>query len=78
MSWRTFKFFEFEELKDPDTNQPYDKLKVCTVCKIYIFLVLYSAHLARIVYIFLQDFGITCCICGRGQMIFGDILHCLL
>ena len=28
MSWRTFKFFEFEELKDPDTNQPYDKLKV--------------------------------------------------
>ncbi len=28
MSWRTFKFFELEELKDPDTNQPYDKLKV--------------------------------------------------
>jgi len=28
MSWRTFKFFEFEELKDPDTNEPYDKLKV--------------------------------------------------
>ena len=28
MSWRTFKFFEFEELKDPDTNQSFDKLKV--------------------------------------------------
>ncbi len=28
MSWRTFKFFEFEELKDPDTDQPFDKLKV--------------------------------------------------
>jgi len=28
MSWRTFRFFDFEELKDPDTNQPFDKLKV--------------------------------------------------
>ena len=28
MSWRVFKFFDFEELKDPDTNQPFDKLKV--------------------------------------------------
>lgn len=28
MSWRTFKFFELEDLKDPDTNQPYDRLKV--------------------------------------------------
>lgn len=28
MSWRTFKFFEFEELKDPDSHQAYDKLKV--------------------------------------------------
>ena len=27
-SWRVFKFFDFEELKDPDTNQPFDKLKV--------------------------------------------------
>ena len=27
-----------------------------------------------------QDLGITCCACGRGQMIFGDILlfaHCV-
>ncbi|XP_064382449.1 vacuolar protein sorting-associated protein 11 homolog [Halichondria panicea] len=36
MSWRTFKFFELEELKDPDTNQPYDKLKeigiTCSSC----------------------------------------------
>lgn len=30
MSWRTFKFFEFEELKDPDSNQAYDKLKAST------------------------------------------------
>jgi len=51
MSWRTFRFFDFEELKDPDTNQPFDKLK---------------------------DLGITCCTCGRGQMIFGDILLCSL
>ncbi len=28
MSWRTFKFFDIEELKDPDTDQPFDKLKV--------------------------------------------------
>lgn len=26
----------------------------------------------------LQDLGITCCACGRGQMIFGDILLCSL
>lgn len=28
MSWKSFKFFDLEEVKDPDTNQPYDKLKV--------------------------------------------------
>ena len=22
-----------------------------------------------------QDLGVTCCACGRGQMIFGDILY---
>ncbi len=31
MTWRTFKFFEFEELKDPESNIPYDKLKVSSV-----------------------------------------------
>lgn len=28
MSWKSFKFFDLEEVKDPDTNQAYDKLKV--------------------------------------------------
>lgn len=28
MSWRTFKFFEQEDLKDPDTSQSFDKLQV--------------------------------------------------
>lgn len=30
MSWKSFKFFDLEEVKDPDTNQAYDKLKVGT------------------------------------------------
>ena len=45
MSWPTVKFFDSDELKDPDTQQPFDKLK---------------------------DITITCCTCGRGQMLFGD------
>jgi len=36
----------------------------------WVFWLLYSAQL--------QDLGITCCTCGRGQMIFGDILLCSL
>lgn len=28
MSWKTFKFFEYEEVKDPETNEPLSKLKV--------------------------------------------------
>lgn len=28
MSWKTFKFFEYEEVKDPETNEPLNKLKV--------------------------------------------------
>ena len=27
MSWKTFKFFEYEDVKDPETNEPFDKLK---------------------------------------------------
>ena len=32
MSWKSFKFFDLEEVKDPDTNQAYDKLKVRDKC----------------------------------------------
>ena len=32
MSWKSFKFFDLEEVKDPDTNQAYDKLKVGDKC----------------------------------------------
>lgn len=28
MSWKTFKFFEYEGVKDPETNEPLSKLKV--------------------------------------------------
>jgi hypothetical protein len=27
MSWKTFKFFEYDEVKDPETNEPFNKLK---------------------------------------------------
>lgn len=31
MSWKTFKFFEYEEVKDPETNEPLNKLKVNSI-----------------------------------------------
>jgi len=34
MSWRTFKFFEQEDLKDPDTSQSFDKLQVWAVTRV--------------------------------------------
>ena len=34
MSWKSFKFFDLEEVKDPDTNQPYDKLKVSKLARV--------------------------------------------
>ena len=30
MAWKSFKFFEKEVLKDPETQQPYERLKVVT------------------------------------------------
>lgn len=62
MSWKTFKFFDYEEVKDPETNEPLNKLKV-------------KVNLTKIRVIpYSQDLGITCCSCGRGMMIFGGKL----
>lgn len=78
MSWKSFKFFDLEEVKDPDTNQPYDKLKVrwpksnsteCLQQKSVLTLIN-----ARHLFLSFQEVKVTCCACGRGQMIFGDIL----
>ncbi len=82
MSWRTFKFFELEELKDPDTNEPYDKLKVRTVpvgsAQPQNAVLAYRDSLrpTSIVNTIIspQEIGVTCSSCGRGQMILGDIL----
>ncbi len=35
MSWKTFRFFEFDEAKDPETLEPFSKLKVIS----YILLI---------------------------------------
>ena len=75
MSWRTFKFFEQEEMKDPDSSNSFKAVLKLPV----------SAPASRLrgrsnwdlIYCFPppQDRGVTCCACGRGQMVFGDILH---
>ena len=41
MSWKTFKFFDKEVLKDPETKQPYQDLAVRTD------VVLHREHLFR-------------------------------
>jgi hypothetical protein len=66
MSWRTFKFFELEDIKDPDNTNTFNSLlrrpvqtdisNCSTLCD--------SPAI--------QNCGVTCFTCGRGQMVLGD------